>query len=230
MKIAVAGAAGRMGQMLIREIVGSNGSTFAGGTEAPGSAMLGKDAGEVAGVGGLQSKIGSDPAASWWYSDTANSPWNCATSSQEGTCAPISGTPMSDDAAIAAAKDLLEGLGLAADEARWSVADASWFGTGPDNNPIPFRHVSAEVVLQDMPTGMTWTADLAPDEERAGVVRPEQLAAFDIHSPQVPVQMAKIGDALVNCDRTFNAAAAGFFTFTDAKGHLPKLFAQPGPS
>ena len=91
--------------------------------------------------------VGSDPAASWWFSDAANSPWNCATSSQEGTCAPISGTPMSDDAAIAAAKDLLEGLGLAADEARWSVADASWFGTGPDNNPIPFRHVSAEVVL-----------------------------------------------------------------------------------
>ena len=62
-RIGVVGCAGRMGQMLIREIVGSNGSTFAGGTEAPGSAMLGKDAGEVAGVGGLQSKIGSDPAA-----------------------------------------------------------------------------------------------------------------------------------------------------------------------
>ena len=62
-RIGVVGCAGRMGQMLIREIVGSKGSTFAGGTEAPGSAMLGKDAGEVAGVGGLQSKIGSDPAA-----------------------------------------------------------------------------------------------------------------------------------------------------------------------
>ena len=107
--------------------------------------------------------VGSDPAASWWYSDAANSPWNCAASSQTGTCAPISGSPMSDGAAIAAAQDLFDSLGLAAADAQWSVADDSWFGTGPDNNPIPFRHVSAEIILDDMPTGMTWTADLAPD-------------------------------------------------------------------
>jgi 4-hydroxy-tetrahydrodipicolinate reductase len=62
-RIGVVGCAGRMGQMLIREIVGNKGCGFAGGTEAPGSPMLGKDAGEVAGVGALQAKIGSDPAA-----------------------------------------------------------------------------------------------------------------------------------------------------------------------
>lgn len=62
-RIGVVGCAGRMGQMLIREIVGTRGSAFAGGTEAPGSPALGRDAGEVAGVGALQAKIGSDPAA-----------------------------------------------------------------------------------------------------------------------------------------------------------------------
>lgn len=62
-RIGVVGCAGRMGQMLIREIVGSKGCAFAGGTEAAGSPMLGRDAGEVAGVGSLQAKIGSDAAA-----------------------------------------------------------------------------------------------------------------------------------------------------------------------
>ncbi len=62
-RIGVVGCAGRMGQMLIREIVGSKGCAFAGGTEAPGSEALGQDAGELAGVGALQAKIGSDPAA-----------------------------------------------------------------------------------------------------------------------------------------------------------------------
>lgn len=62
-RIGVVGCAGRMGQMLIREIVGRKGCAFAGGTEAPGSNALGQDAGEVAGAGPLQAKIGSDAAA-----------------------------------------------------------------------------------------------------------------------------------------------------------------------
>jgi 4-hydroxy-tetrahydrodipicolinate reductase len=51
MKIAVAGAAGRMGQMLVREIARTEGCTLAGALEGPGSTMLGREAGEVAGVG-----------------------------------------------------------------------------------------------------------------------------------------------------------------------------------
>lgn len=62
-RIGVVGCSGRMGQMLVREIVGTKGCAFAGGTEAPDSAALGRDAGEIAGVGPLQAKIGSDPAA-----------------------------------------------------------------------------------------------------------------------------------------------------------------------
>jgi len=56
MKIAIAGAAGRMGQMLIQEIARTPGCSFAAALEGPGSKALGTDAG-----GGV--KIVSDAAA-----------------------------------------------------------------------------------------------------------------------------------------------------------------------
>ena len=68
MKIAVAGAAGRMGQMLIREIARTEGCTLAGALEGAGNNAIGREAGEVAGVGNSHRslkgvKIVSDPAA-----------------------------------------------------------------------------------------------------------------------------------------------------------------------
>ena len=45
MKIAIAGAAGRMGQMLIREIARTEGASLAAALEGPGSNALGQDAG-----------------------------------------------------------------------------------------------------------------------------------------------------------------------------------------
>lgn len=62
-RIGVVGCAGRMGQMLLREIAGTSGCAIGGGTEAPGSPNIGRDLGEVAGLGPLQMKIGGDPAA-----------------------------------------------------------------------------------------------------------------------------------------------------------------------
>lgn len=47
MKIAIAGAAGRMGQMLIRQIAATEGSSLVGALEGPGSNALGQDAGGV---------------------------------------------------------------------------------------------------------------------------------------------------------------------------------------
>ena len=44
MKIAVAGAAGRMGQMLIREIARTEGASLAAALEGPGSNQLGTEA------------------------------------------------------------------------------------------------------------------------------------------------------------------------------------------
>ena len=47
MKIAIAGAAGRMGQMLIREIERTEGCTLVGALEGPGSKALGTETGGV---------------------------------------------------------------------------------------------------------------------------------------------------------------------------------------
>jgi len=63
MKIAVAGAAGRMGQMLIKRIAATDGCTLAGALEGPASNALGRDAGELAGVGANGVKIVSDGVA-----------------------------------------------------------------------------------------------------------------------------------------------------------------------
>jgi 4-hydroxy-tetrahydrodipicolinate reductase len=63
MRIGIVGAAGRMGQMLIREVRGTAGASLGAATERQGSDAVGKDAGELAGVGPVQIKIGADPAA-----------------------------------------------------------------------------------------------------------------------------------------------------------------------
>ncbi len=51
MGLIVVGAAGRMGQALIRTIAEIDGVHLAGAVERPGSDVLGKDAGELAGLG-----------------------------------------------------------------------------------------------------------------------------------------------------------------------------------
>ena len=63
MKIAVVGAAGRMGQMLVRRIAATEGVTLAGASESPNSTAIGRDAGEVAGLEPLGVKIVGDSAA-----------------------------------------------------------------------------------------------------------------------------------------------------------------------
>ena len=63
MKIAVVGAAGRMGQMLVRRVAATEGVTLAGASESPNSNAIGRDAGEVAGLEPLGVKITGDSAA-----------------------------------------------------------------------------------------------------------------------------------------------------------------------
>jgi hypothetical protein len=58
-------------------------------------------------------------------------------------------------------------LGLKESEANWSVADTSWFGTGPDGKSIPFRHVTASVLVDGLDSGMEWSIDLGPDAQVA---------------------------------------------------------------
>lgn len=63
MKIAVMGAAGRMGRELLRAVSSMEGCSVSGATEMPGSALLGRDAGELAGTGTLGIKVTDDTAA-----------------------------------------------------------------------------------------------------------------------------------------------------------------------
>ena len=62
-KIGVVGAAGRMGQMLVREVAATEGCLVAGGSERPGSPAVGRDVGELAGIEPLGVAIGEDADA-----------------------------------------------------------------------------------------------------------------------------------------------------------------------
>jgi len=61
MGLVVVGAAGRMGQTLVRAINAIEGARLAGAIERPGSPFLGRDAGELAGTGAAGVAITDDP-------------------------------------------------------------------------------------------------------------------------------------------------------------------------
>ncbi|MER9471990.1 4-hydroxy-tetrahydrodipicolinate reductase [Mesorhizobium sp. M0520] len=69
MGLVVVGAAGRMGQALIRAIHTIPGARVAGAIERAGSPHIGKDAGELAGVGRLEVVIGDDPLPAFAKAD-----------------------------------------------------------------------------------------------------------------------------------------------------------------
>ncbi len=62
-RIGIVGCAGRMGQTLAAEVARTKGCRLAGGSEVPGHAALGRDLGELAGLGTLGLAVGDDPAA-----------------------------------------------------------------------------------------------------------------------------------------------------------------------
>jgi len=63
MRIVIAGAGGRMGRTLIHAVAASRSLKLAGAVDAAGSAVIGRDAGELAGLGPNGIKITSDIAA-----------------------------------------------------------------------------------------------------------------------------------------------------------------------
>lgn len=69
MGLVVVGAAGRMGQALIRAIHTIPGARVAGAVERAGSPHLGKDAGELAGIGSIDVAIGGDPLPAFAKAD-----------------------------------------------------------------------------------------------------------------------------------------------------------------
>src|SRR5580693_1915915 len=62
MRLVIAGAGGRMGRALIHAIAATRGVTLAGAIEAADSAVIGRDAGELAGLGANGIKVVSDAA------------------------------------------------------------------------------------------------------------------------------------------------------------------------
>ena len=61
-RLLIAGAGGRMGRALVRAAFETKGFAVTGACEGKGALAIGKDAGELAGIGFLGVKIASDPA------------------------------------------------------------------------------------------------------------------------------------------------------------------------
>ena len=60
MRLIVAGAGGRMGRALVRAIADTDGAVLVGALEAPGSALIGKDSGVLAGLPANDIKLSGD--------------------------------------------------------------------------------------------------------------------------------------------------------------------------
>src|SRR5215470_5098656 len=69
MRLVVAGAGGRMGRTVIKAIAETDGVALAGAVEGPGSAVIGHDAGELAGIGRIGIAVSAKPAALLAYAD-----------------------------------------------------------------------------------------------------------------------------------------------------------------
>ena len=63
MKIGIVGCAGRMGRMLLGEVMSTDGCELSGGTEQPGSEFLGLDLGQLAGAETMGIVAGDDASA-----------------------------------------------------------------------------------------------------------------------------------------------------------------------
>lgn len=69
MKLVVTGAAGRMGQTLVRIIHAMPGAVLHAAIERPGSPFIGKDAGEIAGLGQNGVIISEEPLEAFLHAD-----------------------------------------------------------------------------------------------------------------------------------------------------------------
>ena len=69
MKLVVVGAAGRMGQTLIRAIHAIDGAAVHAAVERPGSPFIGKDAGEIAGLGPIGVPVTSEPLEAFLHAE-----------------------------------------------------------------------------------------------------------------------------------------------------------------
>jgi 4-hydroxy-tetrahydrodipicolinate reductase len=109
-RIAISGAAGRMGQAVLR-VARAEGIDVVGAIEAPGSAAAGRDAGEIAGVGSIGTLVSEDVGSALLGADVvvdfsrpAALRGLCGAAARAGV-AVVSGTTGLDDAATRALDD-----------------------------------------------------------------------------------------------------------------------------
>ena len=69
MRLVVVGASGRMGRVLIRAITEAEGAVVVGAVERPGSSDLGRDAGDLAGIGKLGVEVTDDALTAFAKAD-----------------------------------------------------------------------------------------------------------------------------------------------------------------
>jgi 4-hydroxy-tetrahydrodipicolinate reductase len=93
-KIGVIGCAGRMGRMLVADIVATPGCALAGGSVRPGSAALGQDLGELVGIGRIGVAVGDDPEQVLRDSDVAIEFTAPGATAEHAALAAELGTPM----------------------------------------------------------------------------------------------------------------------------------------
>jgi len=93
-KIGVTGAAGKMGSVLIREVCDTQGFRLVAAGEIAGHAMLGRDAGELAGLAALAVPVGADTDALFAASDAVLDFTLPGATEGHGQCAARHGTAL----------------------------------------------------------------------------------------------------------------------------------------
>lgn len=93
-RVGIIGCGGRMGRMLIAEIAAAEGCVLSGGTVAPGSATVGSDLGELAGIGRIGSAAGNAAGDLLHKSDVAIEFSIPAATASHATLAAELGTPL----------------------------------------------------------------------------------------------------------------------------------------
>ncbi|HWD59189.1 MAG TPA: 4-hydroxy-tetrahydrodipicolinate reductase [Stellaceae bacterium] len=94
MRMGVIGCGGRMGRMLLAEIAAAEGCALSGGTATPGSAIIGSDLGELAGIGRLGIVAGNAPGELIGGSDVVIEFSAAAATAAHATLAAELGTPL----------------------------------------------------------------------------------------------------------------------------------------
>lgn len=107
-RIGIVGCAGRMGRVLVRQVHETDGCILVGGTEGPESDAIGRDIGELAGLGPLGYAVVDDPARVFGDADVVldftapETTANHATLAAENHAALVIGTTGLDPAHFAA--------------------------------------------------------------------------------------------------------------------------------